>query len=695
MPQAQRLGATRSDRAHRKVCGRLVLLLLGSLAAMLLAAGTPALAAGASPSSSPAAGKPAPTGKGEVTFGVQPASLSKGKLVPDARPYFYYGMSPGAALTDHVAILNYSTKPVVLTVYATDALNAPDGGFGLQPVETKPVDAGSWVSLGGPRLQVRVPARSVNKLGQQVVGSVLLPVQLTVPKSANPGDHVGGIVASLDTVSSSKDGNRVRLQQRVASRMFIRVSGPLHPSLSVQNLKVRYRGSLISQTGGTATVTYTVHNGGNVKLGGRQRLSVSGLFGLAGRTPAIADIPLLLPGSSADVTVLVSHLTGQLRMHASVVVAGLQLPGDTNPPVPDAKAGSYFWVWPWLLLGVLAVLLAAAGYLYRRRRRRRAGGSDPGGNHRVVAPAGGPQGPDGARRPAGGISPKTTVKASLVAGVLGVLSLLGMLVPVTAQAADLPYHDPAVTGQLGLCDSKGQPVTGGSINQRPFVWRAVSSVQAPAEYSGTGRKASLLIYQPRPNVSADQWSGDQMTATSDYTNPAVPMSQATGQDFTLKEFLGEFKPMVDGLLQLRMYFGIPGRSTWNSSYPAVDIRVTGNSWQVLNPTTVSCTNGSSTSSELQTPGPAGQPVAAVPTKSSSASAGKAPRTASSKPVSPTTRPGAVAGPSTPTGSGPANVAAASSKSSKGGPTALLAASLAGLLIAGLAGLFWWRRRQSA
>ncbi|MGI8667279.1 MAG: hypothetical protein ACR2N4_14840 [Jatrophihabitans sp.] len=699
MPEVESLATAMP--AWRRALSAAVLV-LGLTAGAMLATSGPAVAASSTVPASAVPASAVPTGtasgaapaqgNGEVTFGVQPASPSNGRIVADARPYFYYGMNPGSSLSDHVAILNYSTKALVLTVYATDALNAVDGGFALQPVEAKRVDAGAWVSLGGARLQVRVPARSVDKAGHQVVGSVLLPVRLCVPVAADPGDHVGGIVASLDTLSQSKDGNRVRLQQRVAARMFIRVSGPLRPLLTVQQLRVSYRGSVGSPTGGTATVSYIVHNGGNVKLGGRQRVTVSGLLGRTGRTPPVADIPLLLPGNSAQVRVQVSQLSAQAWMQVRVTVAGLQLPGDSNPAVPEATAGRHFWAWPWLAVAILALLLlVAAGFLYRRHR---AGGPrGPGGHHRGRSPRGGPSGPDtDSTRPDRATPNRTTVPSRSVATLLAALTVaLGLWSATPASAAGVPYHDPAAAGRIGLCDRAGHPVTGGSINDRPFVWRVVSSVAAPPDYQGTGRKASLLSYQPRPGVSPDQWSGDQLTATSDYSNPAAPMSQATGQDFTLKEFLGEFTPMVDGLLQLRMYYGIPGRGTWNSSYPSTDIRVTGTRWQVVDPVSLPCTNGTSTSSEVAAGDPAAQPAGAAATTRPPVGTSVATK-ATGVPTTSTGTSAATAGSAVITAS---TAAVAGRPDAHGGGIGVRLVLLAGALLVAGGTAFWWRARRSS
>jgi hypothetical protein len=281
---------------------------------------------------------------------------------------------------------------------------------------------------------------------------------------------------------------------------------------------------------------------------------------------------------------------------------------------------------------------------------------------------------------------------ALVATTLATLLLFALGAPA-ATAGPVPDSDPAVTGSIGLCDKAGKPVTSGLITDRPFVWRAVSSVQAPDGYSGQGRKATLLAYQPRPNTSADQWSGDQLTATSSYTNPTYPMSQATPVDFTLTDFLGEFKPMVNGLLQLRMYFGIPGRGTYNSTYPATDIQVTGNSWHVVQGASVPCTGGDSTSSEYDNTA-----LNPVPTVVATAPSNAPPRSVSAsgtKTVGATTKPTAptAARSGSSTGSSSA-VALAGRKSlaSKGSALPVAALVVVPIALAMVLAMLWFRRR---
>jgi hypothetical protein len=246
--------------------------------------------------------------------------------------------------------------------------------------------------------------------------------------------------------------------------------------------------------------------------------------------------------------------------------------------------------------------------------------------------------------------------AVLAIGVAGA----AVSTPVAAAASGTPYRDPAAHGSIGLCDRAGHQITHGSITATPFAWRAVSSVAAPAGYAAGGT-ATLLAYQPRHGVPSGEWSGDELTSASRYTDPAHPTAAATGGDESLQGFITEFSPRWDGLLQLRLYLGAPDEPIYSLSYPSLDIQVTGNSWHVVDGTTVSCHSGRSVSLEsiVLTPHP---PAAATPASPSRAGSASTPRTTDSNPVAATSS------------------AAAPAASGSGHGAAILIAVIAGVLL---------------
>jgi len=218
----------------------------------------------------------------------------------------------------------------------------------------------------------------------------------------------------------------------------------------------------------------------------------------------------------------------------------------------------------------------------------------------------------------------------------------------------VPYSDPGAVGYIGLCTEQGQQITSGSTSAAPFAWRAVSSTPAQVPYDGPSRTAILMAYQPIQGLAPGDWSGDQLTASSRYSNPANPMVAATATDWSLAQFLTEFRPEWDGLLQLRIYLGADNKPTYSVHYAALDIQVTGDTWHAVDGGPVNCASGTAESiesillpaSQLQPPGspsashpqsgatpttPAPQPspgaTSAAPARSSSATYRAAPASA--------------------------------------------------------------------
>jgi len=166
-------------------------------------------------------------------------------------------------------------------------------------------------------------------------------------------------------------------------------------------------------------------------------------------------------------------------------------------------------------------------------------------------------------------------------------------------AAKAPYHDPAATGSVGLCDAKGRPVTSGSIEAAPFAWRAVGTTAAPATYAGAGRTATLYVFQPRAGADPGSWSGRALTAPASYTNRAHPMAAATTRDVSLADFLAGYPARDAGYVQLRLYLGAPNRPENTSTYDALDIHVTGSTWHAVGGAAVDCRAGTAVSFETQ------------------------------------------------------------------------------------------------
>jgi hypothetical protein len=298
--------------------------------------------------------------KARVTFGVEPASSTS----PDGRPHYSFGATPGAYLTDHVAVLNYSSRPLALQLYVTDAINTASGGFGLLVAGQKPTGVGAWITLPKGAATVHVAAQT-----NKAPGQVIVPFTMRVPANATPGDHVGGIVASLRTEGQNGSGQNLIFNQRVGTRVFVRVSGALAPKLTLTDLHATYHGTLDPVGKGRVTVHYRLTNAGNVELGVNQGVSVTGLFG-GSHHVTVASEPLLLPGDSVQETAQLTGVWPQFVVKAKVTARPVAAPGDNDPQLAPVTASTRAWAFPWPLAVLVVVVLALIGGGIAARWRR-------------------------------------------------------------------------------------------------------------------------------------------------------------------------------------------------------------------------------------------------------------------------------------------------------------------------------------
>jgi hypothetical protein len=182
---------------------------------------------------------------------------------------------------------------------------------------------------------------------------------------------MGGIVTSPAQTGEADGTNADR---RLGIRIRLRVGGELKPSLSVEDLHVRYSGTPNPFGKGDATVSYTIHNTGNAILAARQAASISGPFGSLGvRAGQIDDSPQLLPGDTWKVSVPVHGVAPALRLTGTATLVPLLTDASNSvAPLAAVEATAHAWTAPWALLLFLVVLcgLVVAGLAFRRRRRQ-------------------------------------------------------------------------------------------------------------------------------------------------------------------------------------------------------------------------------------------------------------------------------------------------------------------------------------
>lgn len=341
------------------------ILLVGFSAATLLMPALPATASAPPPVSVPAdqpvgdlgAGDPAP---GEVvhSWALAPAGSDTSSGAGN-RSSLSYAAEPGSVVQDAVTLYNLGTEALTFRVYATDAFNNADGQFDLLPGTETPKGAGAWLSVQQEMITVN-PNRQVT-----------IPFTLSVPADAAPGDYAGAVLASSEAQSTGDAGDLVTLDRRTGTRLLVRVAGELTPDVAVTDISTRYSPAL-NPLAGSAVVTYTLENRGNVRLSGTSTVSVAGPFGLGRVTAESVQFEDLLPGQSIDLTATLGGVPAFGLAFTNVAV----VPTGEGVQVDTVDASSFTFAPPVaVLLGLVALLFGLLGV--RAYQRHRSGGGEP------------------------------------------------------------------------------------------------------------------------------------------------------------------------------------------------------------------------------------------------------------------------------------------------------------------------------
>lgn len=276
-----------------------------------------------------------------------------------ARPYFYLSADPGTTVRDKVVVANKTGAPLTFRLYAADAYNTVrDGGFAVKTVHEKQRGVGAWAKPAKTR--VTVPAH----------GKVTVPFTLKVPEGAEPGDHPGALVALDEHIDQGDGSLALGVQRAVAARLYLRVGGPTLPAIAVENVHVAHHQPLVPGLGdSTATISYTLHNTGNVTLNPKVELRAEGLFGRTLLARDLTRIPAeLLPGQRVK-------LTEPWRGAPQLDWGDVTLTASAQHTRESASAS--FFSLPWVVALVLLVVVVVGVALHLRARRDRARPSAP------------------------------------------------------------------------------------------------------------------------------------------------------------------------------------------------------------------------------------------------------------------------------------------------------------------------------
>lgn len=342
---------------------------LATAAALLAAALLPA----------PAAAEEAPP---PAAWEVLPAPDDDGP-----RQAFELTLDPGQTHEDTVLVRNRGAEEITVDVWATDAVTTPSGDLGLLLAEDTPRFAGAWITPGTASVTLEP--------GEERA----VPFTVAVPANEQPGDYVAGVVVSMPREETTSAGERVLVEARVASRVYLRVPGDLAPALAVSDLTLTRDAPWWNFWSGDTRVDFTVANEGNARLSPQSAVTLSSPFGPLAEAPATVPLPELMPGDRLRASALTAPGVAESLVLTDVPAWGL-LTADvsvlarlsTGPDAVRETATATAVAVPWVPAAVVVLLLGrvtvgVVRLVRRRRAARRPAPTAVRAEEVVVAPA--------------------------------------------------------------------------------------------------------------------------------------------------------------------------------------------------------------------------------------------------------------------------------------------------------------------
>lgn len=184
------------------------------------------------------------------SVGVTPTESRDGD--PNRGQWFVFSIEPGKRGATNARIGNPADVPQTIKLYFADLTFGTDGTPTVNDGTQEGI--GAWAKFDRPSITVAPKSFALE------------PFHIDVPENAEPGDHVGVLVAE-----SAPSGGLVKIVKRIATRVYVTVPGEATKSFVIEKLSTN-RPSMWWP--GTVDVTTTLRNTGRIRL--RPTVTVKG-----------------------------------------------------------------------------------------------------------------------------------------------------------------------------------------------------------------------------------------------------------------------------------------------------------------------------------------------------------------------------------------------------------------------------------
>jgi hypothetical protein len=315
-------------------------------------------AMGGSVASAGAAAKAPPEPPARQRFALTPTGADPSQ--PGQRTSFQFHLQRGRLGRDRVTVFNYGTTTTTFQIYANDAIETAEGQLDLKRSDQKPTDAGAWVRLDSSTVTLAP------------LHAAVIPFIVEVPLGAKAGDHAAGIIAAVRGTATTPTGQHVAVESRIGVPLYVRVAGHTQAKLSIVDLQTHYHRAPFSLGGGTLDVTWLVVNTGNILLGTDQTVDVDAPFGWNLEHRKGKQIAELIPGGSVAEAMQFKDVLPAFLLSAGVTLHPFDPVAPHHPRLPAEHASTSFWAIPWVLVLLIAAILAFTYWRWKRRRDQRS-----------------------------------------------------------------------------------------------------------------------------------------------------------------------------------------------------------------------------------------------------------------------------------------------------------------------------------
>jgi hypothetical protein len=213
-------------------------------------------------------------------FTLQPVTYDSAH--PATRSYFILSAQPGATLLENVRVTNVGATAGSVNIYPVSATTAQASGITYLSQNDPLRDVAAWIGIKQHQLTL-APGQS------QVI-----QLQIAVPGSAYPGQHMGGIGAQSVTPSTASGKGTLRIT--VLTRTIIAVQVNV-PGVTAERMKIT--GIKAGGSGGYQSLLVGMANTGDTMLNPNGALSIKDSQGRLLQVLPL-KLGLILPDTSID-----------------------------------------------------------------------------------------------------------------------------------------------------------------------------------------------------------------------------------------------------------------------------------------------------------------------------------------------------------------------------------------------------------